>query len=245
MKLWFAGIAMGLWGSSVLAEETLLLEDVGQSFEGIPKVVIVATPGVDRAATLHWEQQLEQAGLDAWLLPANPERDTENAVIASIRRIDEVWESGSYDILAHGYAGRFVVDANPGARRMVLVGAPLGPQFTPTVAEVGSSGVVVEGLPWPMELLGSLPMDTLSLPLAHAYVEILHRAPAKDPDAEVFLIASGGDVVAPVETVRIPSKNWTDRSFWRADAFAVHLLKHGDLLKDKTVFRELERFLKQ
>ena len=245
MKLSHAGTMMGLFGGSALAQELPALEDVGRSFEGVPKVVIVATPGVARSATLYWEHQLEESGLDVWLFHVGSETDSEQALLGSIEQIDQVFPSGSYDIVAHGYAGRLVVDANPKARKMALVGAPLGPQWTPTVAKVPSSGPVVEGLPWPKELLGSLPMEVMSANLALAYVQMVHRKAAQDPDAEVLLIASGGDVVAPVECVRLPSKHWSDRRFWRADAFTVHPLQHGDLLKDKSVFREIQRYLAQ
>ncbi|MEC7239909.1 MAG: hypothetical protein VXW32_01605 [Myxococcota bacterium] len=245
MKLRHIGTVMGLWGGSALAQDRSALEDVGWSFEGLPRVVIVSTPGVDRSATVYWEHQLEQSGFDVWLLSAPSEADSEQAVRDSIEHIDEIWPPGSYDLLAHGYAGRLVVDANPKARKMVLVGAPLGPQMTPTVSKVPRSGPVVEGLPWPTELLGSLPMEAVSAELAHAYLEMAQREAARDPDAEVFLVASGGDVVAPVECVRLPSKTWSDRRFWRADAFTVHPLQHGDLLHNKAVFREIQRYLEQ
>lgn len=242
MKLWLTSIAMPLFAGAALAGEPQLLQDVGKSFESLPRVVIVATPGVDRAATLFWEQELEEAGLDVWLLPALPERDTESLVIEAIRQIDELWSTESYDILAHGYAGRLVVEANPGARKMALVGAPLGPQLTPTVSDISSTGLVSEGLPWPAELLGDLPAAPLPVGLAQAYMDFAERGPAVDPDAEVFLVASGGDVVAPVETVRLPSKRWSDRHFWRADALPVPLLDHGDLLQSKAVVEELKRY---
>lgn len=245
MNLRHASIAIGLLVGPVQAQEPLFLVDVGQSFERVPKLVIVMTPGVDRSATLFWEQELEQSGVDVWLLPVRVEIESEEAYRDYIRRIDEVWPAGSYDILTHGYAGRLVVDANPKARRMALVGAPLGPQFTPTVSAIGSTGVVVDGLPWPSDLLGPLPMQAMSATLAQSYLEWEHRESARDPDAEVLLVASGADVVAPVECVRLPSRDWSDRHFWRADAFTVHPLKHGDLLKNKAVLRELKRFLVQ
>jgi hypothetical protein len=136
-----------------------------------------------------------------------------------------------------------VVEANPKAKSLVLVGTPLGPQLSPTIASVPDDVVVVDSLPWPAELLGPVGMQPYPASLARVYVELGEREAAADPDSPVFLLASGADVVAPPECVRLPSKEWTDRSFMRLDEFSFSQNRHGDLLTDKTVMRKIRKIL--
>jgi len=221
------------------------MRDVGHSFDGAPRVLIVASPGVERTELLFWEQELEASGMDVWLMSFESDIDQEVELLAQIKSVDAHWKAQSYDILAHGYAGRLVVDANPNARRMALVGSPLGPQLTTTVAWVDARDLVSEKLPWPDELLGPLSTHPYSASLARLYVNFAKRPAAADPRAEVFLVAAGGDVVAPPECVRLPSLEWSNRLFFRADAFSHHPLKHGDLLRNEAVIRRVRRYFQQ
>ena len=245
MTIWMQYSLFGVFCGAASASPSHALQDVGQRLEGALRVVIVGSPGIDRRATLFWEQQLEQAGVDAWLLPVDPGADTESDLVDRIRELDVLLGAGEYGILAHGYAGRLVAEANPQARKMALVGAPLGPQLAPTIAQVPEDAVVQDGLPWPEDLTGRLPSASFSAEIARLYVELGDRTAVGDPGSEVFLVASGGDVVAPPECVRLPSVQWTDRQFWRADAFRFHLLSHADLLSDEAVIQKIGRFFRE
>ena len=223
--------------------ESSFLVDVRPGLSEGPKVVVVPTPGMTREATLTWELYLEEEGFDVWYLDLKSEIDTEQAWVEGIQRIDTVFQDSDYHVLAHGYGARFVAQANPAARSLVLVGAPLGPQLNPTVASVPSEEVVVDALPWPSALLGPLPMRPYSAKLARAYVDIGRRSAVLDPQAPVVLLASGGDVVAPPECVRLPTQTWTDRLFVRLDGFSFSQKLHGELLTDPGVLRQIRKSL--
>ena len=96
---------------------------------------------------------------------------------------------------------------------------------------------------FPSELVGPVGMQPYPASPARVYVELGEREAAADPDSPVFLLASGADVVAPPECVRLPSKGWTDRSFIRLDGFSFSQNRHAELLTDKTVMRKIRKIL--
>lgn len=235
----FSGLAQG-------AGFGLRITDVGHSSATQPRVVVVDTPGVDRAAFLFWEQSLEAAGFDVWRVHFTHSVDTPDKILAALGQLDVLWADTPYWVVAHGYGARFVAEADLKAKKWVLVGAPLGPQLAPTVAAV-SDAAVQEGLPWPADelggLLGDLPQAPLALPLAQAYVEWGRSAAAPDPTAPVLILASGRDVVGPPECNRLPSLQWTDREFFRVDSFSFGEATHGALLHHPQVMRRMIHFL--
>jgi len=233
---------LGFSGLAMAANSGLYLTDVGSPSATKPRVVVVDTPGVAREAFLFWEQSLESAGFDVWRADFSWVVDTPEKVLAALQQLDVVWAEQPYFVVAHGYGGRWAVEADLRAQKMVLVGVPLGPQLTPTIASV-SVHPVQEGLPWPPDLLGGLPQEPLALALAQAYVDWGRIAPTQDPLAPVYLLASGRDVVGPPECNRLPSRAWTDRQFFRVDSFSFGEPTHGELLWDKAVLRKMIRFL--
>ena len=232
--------------SEAVASEDLHVVDAGHSFERRHRVLVASSPGVNPVVTLRWEEALENGGFDAWRLSLGANVDTPERLFRAISDVEKTWANTEYSIVAHGYIGRFFVDANVNAQRMVLVGAPLGPQVTDTrIGLPPNAGVVLEGLPWPAELLGRLPQVELPRAIAEMYLQISASSVAVDPDAEVLLISSGEDVVAPPECVRLPSVDWTDRSFVRVEGVGPHSSTHGDLLRNPTVERQMLRFLRK
>lgn len=235
----FCGVLFGGGSATATVSDTgLRLVDVGIQAPKRPRVVVVDTPGVARGAFLFWEQSLEEAGFDAWRIAFSAEVDRPEKLLAAMRELDELWVAQSYSVLAHGYGARWVVDADLHAEKMILVGAPLGPQLMRTLASV-SSRPVQDGLPWPGELLGSLEQEPLALPLAQAYLDFATGLPAIDPVAPVMIFASGRDVVGPPECNRLPSQNWSDREFFRIDSFSFQEPSHGDLLRDPALLRKI------
>jgi hypothetical protein len=244
--LLFGALSLGAqpaWSEPVNGH--LVLEDVGVQSPRRPRVVVVATPGVRRDATLIWERALEDAGFDAWRVDFQASADRPEHILSALSSLDVLWSDQPYAIVAHGYAGRLVVDADLGAEKMVLVGAPLGPQLVPTLAAVPAHLPVLDGLPWPEELLGALPQRPLSAALAEAFVNYGLGAPAADPRAPLLLLASGADVVGPPECNRLPSRGWSDRRFVRLDVFSYGTTDHAGLLSHPGAIRQMIRFLKE
>ena len=240
----FLGLVFWDFEARAGAEVGLLrIQDVGVQSDRLPRVGVVISPGVRRDATLLWERSLEDAGFDAWRIDFHDTADSPAQIHQALRQLDREWEGRAYSLVAHGYAGRLVVDANPAARKLVLVGAPLGPQLVPTVAGFPADVPVLGGLPWPEGLLGDLPQRPLPAPIATAYLAYAQGVPASDPSASVLLMASGGDVVGPPECSRLPSIDWTDREFIRLDFFSHGTANHADLLKHRGAIRQMVRVL--
>ena len=235
----FCGVLFWSGSATGAVEDTgLRLVDVGVRAPERPRVVVVDTPGVARGSFLFWEHSLEEAGFDVWRMAFSAKVDHPEKLLAAIRGLDEVWTEESYSVLAHGYGARWVVDADLNADKMILVGAPLGPQLTPTLAAV-SPRPVQDGLPWPSSLLGPLEQEPLALSLAQAYLEFSTGVSAVDPSAPVMIFASGRDVVGPPECNRLPSQNWSDREFFRLDSFSFQEASHGELLRDPVLLRKI------
>jgi hypothetical protein len=240
----FCGVLFGTGSVTATVSDTgLRLVDVGIQAPKRPRVVVVDTPGVARASFLFWEQSLEEAGFDAWRLEFSAEVDRPERLMAAVRELDELWADQAYSVVAHGYGARWVVDADLHAEKMILVGAPLGPQLVPTLASV-SSLPIQDGLPWPGELLGPLEQEPLALSLAQAYLDFGTGLSALDPSAPVMIFASGRDVVGPPECNRLPSQNWSDREFFRLDSFSFQEASHGELLRDPVLLRKIIRSLR-
>ena len=234
-----------VFSSEIAESPDVRLLDVGHSFQGRHRVLVAASPGVNPVATLHWERALEDAGFDAWRMFFGASVDTPERLHRAILSMDEAWKNKTYSIVAHGYIGRFLVEANPSAQRMVLVGVPLGPQVTETRIELPADAeVVLDGLPWPKTLLGPLPHAELSRAIGEQYVYFASSSVAPDPNADVLLMSSGMDVVAPPECMRLPSVDWTDRTFFRVDSAGIRSSTHGDLLRHPVVERRMIRFLR-
>jgi alpha-beta hydrolase superfamily lysophospholipase len=239
----FSGLASG-------ADFGLRITDVGHASATLPRVAVVDTPGVAREGFLFWEQSLEAAGLDVWRVHFASWVDSPEKISVALGQLDVLWADTPYFAVAHGYGARLVAEADLKAQKMVLVGAPLGPQLAPTVAAVAgaaSGSIVQEGLPWPADemggILGELPQEPLALPLAQAYVDWGHATAAPDPTAPVLILASGGDVVGPPECNRLPSLAWTERQFFRVDSFSFSEATHGELLRHPQVLRRMIYFL--
>ena len=237
-------------GTLFLSETTGLSDvrivDAGHSFDRRHRVLVAVSPGVNSVATLRWEEALENGGFDAWRLEFGAGVDTPEGLLHAISSVDQTWQNTEYSVVAHGYIGRFFVEVNPAAERMVLVGSPMGPQVTDTrMAMPLNAGVAIDGLPWPAELLGPLPQVELPRAIAERYLYFSSSSVAPDPDAEVLLMSSGTDVVAPPECVRLPSVGWTDRVFFRVDSGGARNSTHGDLLRNPVVERQMIRFLRK
>ena len=240
-------LALSILLSTAMAEPDWVLHDLEESRPMAEVVLIVATPGVSGVAYLPWARAVERAGLDAWILSlASRGQDVE----AASRQVAEGIESlrgqrESLRLLAHGYGGVLLLLAEPRAERIALVGTPLSGQAMPP-SLTDPAGLVAENLPWSASLLGELPQEPYSGALDAAYRQWSVEMPVLPaPDVPVLLLASGSDVVAPPEVVRLPSQDWPDRQWHRLGLLSMELEEpdHGQLLRSEVVARRLTRFL--
>ena len=242
-------LALFLLNPMAMAEPDWALTDLAGGRPSAEVVLIVATPGVSEVAYLPWAQAVEGAGMDAWILSLAA-RD--QSVESASRQVGEGVEHlrsqrGSLRLLAHGYAGVLVLLAETGAERIALVGTPLsGQAMAPSLTDPGGS--VAEHLPWPAPLLGELAQEPYSGKLDAAYRQWSVEMPAlPPPQVPVLLLASGSDVVAPPEVVRLPSRDWPHRQWHRLGLLSLELEEpdHAQLLRSDVVARKVLRFLEE
>jgi hypothetical protein len=105
---------------------------------------------------------------------------------------------------------------------------------------------VAKGLPWPESLVGELPSAYCSGALARSFVAWATDFPEYAvPTVPTLLLASDLDVVAPPETVRLPSADWPDRTWHRIgiQSLARTDPSHADLLLAERVAERVAEFL--
>ncbi len=238
-------LTLALLSTPLLASP--VLTDVGQQERGGPVALLVATPCVDPTAWLAWAEAVEGAGLDAWVISLESRgQDPARAaaeLAAGARRLAET--RGPLRIAAHGYGGVLALLAELPAERLALVGTPLAAQAAPVIV-AAPLGPVSQGLPWPEALVGELPAAVCSGELARAYVGWAAELPAlTPPGVPVLVMTSDLDVVAPPELVRLPSRAWPDRTWYRVGLQSLALTDplHADLLAHPAVLHRLAAFL--
>jgi hypothetical protein len=218
--------------------------DAGEAVPGATKAVIVVTPGVSRQAVFTWVEIFEQEGLDAWTATLPSEGQS---LDAAVEGLGEAFATLDEDVViaAHGYAGVLVLLAGLEPKRLVLAGVPLSEQVTTTIA-VHPGEVVSEGLPFPEELTGHLPLEPYSGDLGGAYFRWASDFPEyAAPLTPTLVVGSNIDPIAPPETCRLPSRDWPDRAWHRAGKLGVaeEELEHSELLTHPRTARMVARFL--
>lgn len=224
-----------------------MLSDAGSSASKGTIALVVVTPGVKAEAYQGWVEALEDEGLDAWMLRFPAQGQDARVVRSAIEAAAQELTSGGRPLVvaAHGLGGVFVLQAEIQPQRMALVGTPLAAQAVP-VRTQPLSAVVQEGLPFPPVLLGPLPQEPLSASLARDYLLWMKHGPElQAPRWPTLLVASGLDLVAPPEVVRLPSQEWSARSWSRSGPLGLEgrELRHGELLSDPSVAQQVAEFL--
>lgn len=219
------------------------LIDVGASLSGAAALVVV-TPGVRPEAYLAWTNALEEHGLDAWMIHFPAEHQSVDGITEGLQAAyTQLAEDRDVVVAAHGYGGTFVLLSGIDPSRMALVGSPLGPHAAPLV--MGPEPyVVAEGMPCSM--VGDLPLEPYSAEVGLAYRQWTREMPAYSaPVSPTLLVASGLDCIAPPETVRLPSQDWTDRHWERTGKLGLDLgeLDHAMLLSDERLADRMARYL--
>ena len=213
------------------------LEDVGVS-RPKNRTLIVVTPGVDPVAYAEWADVLERRGLDVWLLHFGPD-DLPGHAPHEVSAAAEAL--GPLRVAAHGYGGVLVLASGITPERLVLVGTPLAAHVV--VPELPPAEV---GIGWPEAWTGPLPPAPVHPEMQAAYRSWLLTMPDfATPTCPTLLIGANLDVVAPPETMRLPSVDWPARTWERVGPLSMETRDplHAELLSGASVARRVARFL--
>jgi len=217
------------------------LRDAGEVGEG-PAALVVVTPGVHASAYDGWIEAIEDRGMDAWLFEMDPGLKAEAMPALLAQAAAHLTEQrGAVRVAAHGWGGVYALTAGVEAEHWALIGVPLAAQ--PVAGPL-------EGprWPWPQTLVGELPHAAApegSLAIYRGWVAEFPSYPP--PTSPTLLIASGMDVVAPPEVVRLPSQGWSQRTWERAGFLSLSGADptHAELLQDAGVARRVAKFLEE
>ena len=195
------------------------------------------------SAYFPWAEAIEYRGYNALLAKPAATISTIDQAQSGLRELVEATSSdlGAFMAVSHGYGGTLSLIAEIPATGIGLIGAPLGPHLVPTTP---APAPVVQGLPFPTEQTGGLPTAPVTPSLSRELAGWAQNAPAiPDPTAPVVVLASDADVIAPPESVRLPTTDWSDR-FWLREGFLSNKRSsHADLLLDTRSAIEVIRAL--
>ena len=184
------------------------------------------------SAYFPWADAIEYRGYNAILAKPAVTISTVDQAQAGLRDLVEDHSSdlGDFVAVSHGYGGTLSLLAEIPATGIGLVGAPLGPHLVPTLP---APAPVFQGLPFPIEQTGGLPTSPVTMNLSSELAGWAQQTPyIPDPIPPVVVIASDADVIAPPESVRLPTTGWSDR-VWLREGFLSNIRSsHADLLLD-------------
>lgn len=220
--------------------------DAGQALPGSTRAVIVVTPGVQPQAVFPWVETFEQEGLDAWTATLSAHGQSLEEATTRLGEALSALE-GDTVVAAHGYGGVLVLLSGAEPTRLALVGVPLTAQVTETIARHPGE-IVSEGMPFPSELVGPLPLEPYSGELGAAYHLWASAFPTYTPPTmPTLVVGSNADPIAPPEITRLPSQDWPARSWHRAGMLGVAEddLSHAGLLSDGRIAGMVARYLSE
>ncbi len=216
---------------------------MGHDLPQRPAILIVGSPGVNISAYFTWAESLEYEGYNVVFAKPSPTISSVLQAQEGLREFGDALalELGGFIALSHGYGGTLSIIAEIPATGIGLIGSPLGPHL---VATTPSPRPVDQGLPFPNDQTGELPTAPITTSLSRELAGWSENTPVMpDPYAPVVVIASDADVIAPPESVRLPTTDWSDRLWLREGFLSNNRSSHADLLLDSKSAVEVIRAL--
>lgn len=263
-----------LLAAAQAAEPAFQLQDAGHDLDA-PVALVVLTPGVDPAAFQPLAAALEDAGMDAWTVGIAPTAPLPEegadawvaevllpAAVAALRAREP--RAADLALAGHGPGGTLALMAAPrvGTRAVAVLGAPLGPTPTAALAALAERPLPVAGsvdlarpVAWQGHdlatlLLGDppLPLGSLPVPLARAFLRWAAEGPPLQPAALAFPVYVGAgalDRLVPVESLHLPAEGFPRGTFVRFGLLRLDRADpgHADLLRDRRTLDDLGRWL--
>jgi hypothetical protein len=208
------------------------IAELGHDLPQRPVILIVGSPGVNVSAYFPWAEALEHRGYNAIFAKPSPTISSVLQAKEGLRSLGDALslEVGEYIAVSHGYGGTLSLIAGIPATEFGLIGAPLGPHL---VATTPGPAPVNQGLPFPTEQTGLVPTAPITTSLSQELAGWAQNTPViPDPSAPVVTLASDADVIAPPESVRLPTSGWSDRVWLREGFLSNTRSNHADLLLD-------------